>query len=279
MIGRWAQRIRGPVLWLLVLGAAIVWLIPLFFIAITAFKPQMEIISQPPFSLPSRIAWENVSRAWETAGLGQATLNSAIVSFVKVPIGLALSALAAYALARIPFRGVKLVVLLIVLGAMIPIQIVIAPLFKMVNDLGLLNTYVGLILPYIGFGVPYQVFVLYAFFRVNPKVLDEAASIDGANHLRIFWSVHVPIMLPVLAALLILDFVATWNEFAIASFLMQRQDMHTVPLTLMRFQTQFTADYGPLNVTILLATVPIILVYVAFQRYFVSGLSAGAVKG
>ena len=201
------------------------------------------------------------------------------MSVVKVPIGLVFSALAAYALARIPFKGFQIVLLLIVLGAMIPIQIVIAPLFRLVNDIGLLNTYVGLILPYIGFGVPYQVFVLYAFFRANPKVLDEAASIDGASYLRIFWSVHLPIMLPVLAALLILDFVGTWNEFAIASFLMQSQDMRTVPLTLQSFTTQWTTSHGPMNVTILLATVPIIVVYMSFQRYFVSGLSAGAVKG
>ena len=122
--------------------------------------------------------------------------------------------MAAYALSRIRLPGGRAIFLLILFGTMLPFQVMLAPLFTLVNQLGLINTYVRIILPYLAFGIPYQVFILHGFFSEVPKELSEAARVDGASHLTIFRRIFLPISLPVLAALLILDFVATWNEFA-----------------------------------------------------------------
>jgi raffinose/stachyose/melibiose transport system permease protein len=148
-----------------------------------------------------------------------------------------------------------------------------------VNCLHLIDTYPGVILPYLAFGIPYQVFILQGFFRHIPRELGEAARIDGASHFIIFSRIFLPISLPVLAALFILDFVATWNEFAMALVLLQDRNMWTLPLGLSAFQGQFSRDYGQLNAAIVVTVLPATLVYLIFQRYFVSGLTSGAVKG
>ena len=168
--------------------------------------------------------------------------------------------------------------MLILFGTMIPFQVMLAPIFGVVNDLHLINTYVGVILPYLAFGVPYQVFILYSFFSEVPKELSEAARIDGASHFTIFRRIFLPVSLPVLSALLILDFVATWNEFAMALVILQDNRMWTLPLGLMAFQSQFSRNYGQLNAAIVMTVLPAVIVYMMFQRYFVSGLTSGAVK-
>ncbi|NEK55903.1 ABC transporter permease subunit, partial [Rhizobium leguminosarum] len=137
----------------------------------------------------------------------------------------------------------------------------------LVNSLGLIDTYPGVILPYIAFGVPYQVFILHGFFKSIPKELSEAALIDGASHFVIFRRIFLPVCLPVLAALLILDFVSTWNEFAMALVLLQDQHMWTLPLGLMSFQGQFSSNYGQLNAAIVMTVLPATIVYLMFQRY------------
>ncbi|MGO7201298.1 carbohydrate ABC transporter permease, partial [Rhizobium ruizarguesonis] len=217
--------------------------------------------------------------AWSRGNFASSFFNSVIITVIKVPLGLFLSAMAAYALAKIKLKITKALLLLVVFGTMIPFQVMLAPLFTLVNSLGLIDTYPGVILPYIAFGVPYQVFILHGFFKSIPKELSEAALIDGASHFVIFRRIFLPVCLPVLAALLILDFVSTWNEFAMALVLLQDQHMWTLPLGLMSFQGQFSSNYGQLNAAIVMTVLPATIVYLIFQRYFVSGLTSGAVKG
>jgi raffinose/stachyose/melibiose transport system permease protein len=167
----------------------------------------------------------------------------------------------------------------IVMGAMIPVQVALAPLFRLVLNLGLINQYLGILLPYIAFGVPFQVFLLTAYFKAIPRELDEAARIDGASAWGIFRRVIIPLSVPALAALFVLDFVSTWNEFGIALVILQRQDMWTVPLSLQNFKGQFGNNYVEMNAAIFMSIIPVMVVYLLLQRYFVSGLTTGAVKG
>ncbi|WP_371073831.1 MULTISPECIES: carbohydrate ABC transporter permease [unclassified Sinorhizobium] len=273
---------RDPILiglWLALIVVALIWVAPFVFIVFTSLKTKMEVTSSGAFMPPSHLALENFSGAWNRGNFATAFFNSVIITVIKVPLGLALSAMAAYGLAKIRLRFGKLLLLIVVFGTMIPFQVMLAPLFTLVNSFGLIDTYPGVILPYIAFGVPYQVFILHGFFKNIPKELSEAALIDGANHFTIFRRIFLPVCLPVLAALLILDFVSTWNEFAMALVLLQDQNMWTLPLGLMSFQGQFSSDYGQLNAAIVMTVLPATLVYLIFQRYFVSGLTSGAVKG
>lgn len=266
-------------LWFALVAFALLWVAPFIFILFTSLKANSEVMTTSAFAPPENWATENFSKAWVTGNFSEIFVNSAVITFIKVPVGLVISAMAAYALARIRLRWGKAVLLFLLLGAMIPFQVMLAPLFTLVNSLGLIDTYVGIILPYLAFGVPYQVFILHGFFKAVPKELSEAALIDGASHFTTFRRIFLPISLPVLAALLILDFVATWNEFAMALVLLQDKHMWTLPLGLMSFQSQFSNDYGQLNAAIIMTVLPAVLVYLIFQRYFVSGLTSGAVKG
>lgn len=265
-------------LWVLLILVVAIWVCPFIFILFTSLKTNGEVITTSAFSFPEVLHWVNYVKAWARGGFDTTFFNSAIISIIKVPLGLFISSLAAYAIANIKFKGSNFVYIMIVFGTMIPFQVMLAPLFNVVNDLGLLNTYVGVILPYLSFGIPYQVFILYGFFKGVPKEISEAAYIDGASHLTIFIKLFLPISLPVLSALFILDFVATWNEFAMALVLLQDSSMWTLPLGLMSFQGQFSSDYGQLNSAIVMTVLPAVLVYMIFQRYFVSGLTSGSVK-
>jgi raffinose/stachyose/melibiose transport system permease protein len=269
-----STRIDPPlvVLWLCLIVLAVVWIVPFVFIVFTALKSQPEILSGNPILPPLPPLWQNFAKAWVRGGFSTTMFNSVVITLIKVPLGILISAMAAYSLARIEFRGQRIVFLLIVFGTMIPFQVMLAPIFGVVNGFHLINTYVGVILPYLAFGVPYQVFILYGFFKEVPRELSEAAQIDGANHFTIFWRIFL------LAALLILDFVATWNEFAMALVILQAKTMWTLPLGLMSFQSQFSSNYGELNSAIVMTVLPAIIVYLIFQRYFVSGLTSGAVK-
>jgi len=273
---------RDPVLiglWIALVLVALVWVAPFIFIVFTSLKTPAAVTSTGAFMPPTELAFQNYADAWSRGNFASSFFNSVIITVIKVPLGLALSAMAAYALAKIKLRTSKALLLLVVFGTMIPFQVMLAPLFTLVNSFGLIDTYPGVILPYIAFGVPYQVFILHGFFKSIPKELSEAALIDGATHFTIFRRIFLPVCLPVLAALLILDFVSTWNEFAMALVLLQDQHMWTLPLGLMSFQGQFSSNYGQLNAAIVMTVLPATIVYLMFQRYFVSGLTSGAVKG
>ncbi|WP_260693497.1 carbohydrate ABC transporter permease [Rhizobium bangladeshense] len=273
---------RDPVLiglWIALVLVALVWVAPFVFIVFTSLKSPAAVTSTGAFMPPNELAYDNYSAAWSRGNFANSFFNSVIITVIKVPLGLFLSAMAAYALAKIRLRISKALLLLVVFGTMIPFQVMLAPLFTLVNSFGLIDTYPGVILPYIAFGVPYQVFILHGFFKSIPKELSEAALIDGASHFTIFRRIFLPVCLPVLAALLILDFVSTWNEFAMALVLLQDQHMWTLPLGLMSFQGQFSSNYGQLNAAIVMTVLPATIVYLMFQRYFVSGLTSGAVKG
>jgi raffinose/stachyose/melibiose transport system permease protein len=266
-------------LWIALTAVAIVWIAPFVFIIFTSLKSNAAVMSSNAFAPPVDPRFSNYVAAWDRGRFNTTFFNSVIITVIKVPLGLFISAMAAYALAKIEFKGRKLLLLAILFGTMIPFQVMLAPLFTLVNGLHLIDTYPGVILPYLAFGIPYQVFILQGFFRGIPKELSEAARIDGASHFVIFRRIFLPVSLPVLAALLILDFVSTWNEFAMALVLLQDRDMWTLPLGLSAFQGQFSRDYGQLNSAIVITVLPAAIVYLIFQRYFVSGLTSGAVKG
>ncbi|BDZ65311.1 carbohydrate ABC transporter permease [Agromyces mangrovi Wang et al. 2018] len=280
-----AERRRPPRdwvgigLWVALAVTALLWFLPLYLMFMTSVKSKPELNALPQWSLPQTWEWGNYASAIEIGDFWVTAGNSLLIAAIKVPLGLAIAAATAFALARIRFRGGRILLMFIAIGSMIPIQIGLGPLFSTMLDLGLLDSRMGLILPYLAFGIPYQVFVLYGFFRGVPDELEESARIDGASTFRIFWQIILPLAKPALAALFVLDFVATWNEYAMATTLLRSQDNWTIPLAVQSFSTQHGTDYGPMNAFIFMSAIPVLIVYLLFQRYFVQGALAGAVKG
>ncbi|MEU4226929.1 carbohydrate ABC transporter permease [Nonomuraea sp. NPDC026600] len=266
-------------LWIALVISALIWLAPFAFMVLTSLKSTAEIGRGSIWALPEVWHWDNYANAAERGELWTVAANSAYIALIKVPLGLLVSAAAAFAIARLRFKRHRALLIVITLGSMVPVQVALAPMFTTLSSMGLLNSTNGIILPYLAFGIPYQVFFLYGFFRSLPHELDEAARIDGSGNWRLFVSVCLPLAKPALAALFILDFVATWNEYGMALVLLQDQEARTVPLALQAFQSQFASNYGQLNAFIIMSILPVLIVYLMFQRFFTQGALAGAVKG
>lgn len=255
------------------------WLAPLLLLITTALRPLSDFVAHGPLTWPSRYTGSNFTQAWQIGNFAATYRNSAIITAVKVPIGVFVSALLAYALAKLnmPFR--RPLMFTIFFGLTIPIYIAILPNFITLRQLGLTNNVFGLLGPYLAFGIPFEVLILQSFFRAVPREIIEAAKVDGAGNLRIFFTIMVPLSLPVLVTVGILDAVATWNEFLMALIILNSDNSKTIPVGLLNFMGQFSNNDTGLAAGILIAVIPILIVYTLLQRYIVSGLTAGAMKG
>jgi raffinose/stachyose/melibiose transport system permease protein len=258
---------------------AIIWLIPIFTVFLTALKGTSDFYSGAGlFELPEVLQWSNFKDAWVTGDLGLYMKNGLIVCFVKVPLGIICSSLLAFALTRLKIPHSRAIFIFVLVGMMLPLQSVLIPLNILYSRLGLTNTYLCLILSYIGFGIPLGTLIFRGFFKGIPKELDEAAYIDGCGNTRLFINVILPLAKPAIATVFIIDFLNTWNEFMVQSVLITTDSMKTVPNGLMSFFGEFSVNYGLLNAGVLMTIIPVLIVYLVFQKYFVNGM-AGAVKG
>jgi raffinose/stachyose/melibiose transport system permease protein len=256
--------------------ATLFWLAPVITLILTALKDAGDFAVNGAFSIPKTIRWANFSEAWET-GVKNYFWNSVIVTGFKVPIGIVLESMAAFALTHMHFKYADRIFTYILIGLIVPMQMTLVPLTLLMNALNLIDTLTGLTILYIGFGVPFGVLVMRGFFRTVPVAIIEAARIDGCSWFKIFYRIALPLALPAVVSLCILDGVATWNEFILAQIFLRSDELRTLPLGLVQFSTQFATQYNQLAAAVLISVVPIVLVFLFFQRYFVAGMG-GAVK-
>ena len=270
------QRYKVVFFYTAVALLALIWFTPIIMLLFTALKSSGDFAINGALAVPQSIEWSNFSEAWDT-GVKSYFLNSLIITVIKVPLGVTIEAMAAFALTHMQFRWAGKVFPFILLGLIVPIQMALVPLTLLMNFLNLIDTRTGLTLLYLGFGVPFGVLVMRGFFRTIPSALIEAAKIDGCSYLRMFFQIALPLALPAVLSLCILDGVATWNEFILAQIFLRSDELRTLPLGLVNFSTQFSTEYTLLAAAVLIALAPLVLVFIFFQRYFVSGM-AGAVK-
>jgi raffinose/stachyose/melibiose transport system permease protein len=271
-------RLTNTLLYLILTLMAVVWLVPLVIIILTALRSQGDLISNGVFAWPERIVWANFGRAWGIGNFSTYFRNSALLIVVKVPLGIILAALAAYPLAKMDFRFRTVIFVFFLLGLAIPVHVTLTPLLVMMKQLGIAGHLAALLPPYVVFGLPFQIFVMRGFFRTVPSELLEAARLDGATEWGIFWRILMPLSTPALATLFIIDALATWNELLIALVLISATEWRTVPVGLLQFQGQFSSRYTEMMAGVLISILPIIVLYIFLQRYMVSGLTAGALK-
>jgi raffinose/stachyose/melibiose transport system permease protein len=258
---------------------ALAWASPILLLVLTGIRSAADFSAHGEISWPHSLTFENFRSAWGVGQFGTAFRNSGLITLVKVPIGVVISALLSYALAKLHMPYRKLILFILIMGLTVPIFIALVPLFALLRQAGLTDSLWGLLPPYLAFGIPLEVLVLTTFFRSVPNEVLEAARIDGAGEWRIFAGIVLPLSLPALTTVFILDAVATWNELLMALVILSSPGHRTVPLALLNFQGQFTTNFSGLSAGILIALLPILVVYAFLQRFIVAGLSAGAVKG
>lgn len=273
------RRAEQTLIFVSLLVLSLLWLMPFVTVFLSALRSQGDLISRGIFAIPKTWQWANFVKAWNTGDFAIYFRNSLFLIAVKVPIGILIASLAAYPLARMRFRLSMPIFIFFLAGLAIPVQVTLQPLLVMMKQIGISNSLFALIPPYIAFGLPFQIFVMRGFFRLIPSELLEAARIDGASEFTAFWRIMLPLSLPALATLAIIDVLATWNEFLIALVLISANEARTVPLGLLQFQGEHSSNYVLLMAGIVISIVPVIVVFIFLQRYFIAGLTSGAVKG
>jgi len=275
-----ARKPKGGIAMTVVLTiVAIFWISPLVLLVITALRPLSDFVANGPLSLPDTWTLQNFVQAWGIGNFATTYRNSAFLFLLKVPIGVLISAMLAYALAKLRIRFGTAIMYTVFLGLTIPIYITIVPVFVMMRSIGATDSLIGLVGPYLAFGIPFEVLVLQSFFRQLPDEIIEAAKIDGAGAWRIFFTLVVPLSTPALVTVFILDAVSTWNEFLFALILLNSDAHKTIPVGLLNFTGQFANNNTGLAAGIFIAVVPILVAYIFLQRWIVGGLTAGATKG
>jgi ABC-type glycerol-3-phosphate transport system permease component len=273
---RSAPSLIGPsILHLLAYGLALLVLVPVALVITTALSPGSNVAAHV---IPTSFTLHNFASVLRETNLPRLFLNSAIVSLGSTLVVLVVGSLAAYGIAQYPFPFSRVVLLVLLSGIMLAPATLIVPLYNTIRQLGLLNNYLGLIGPYAAFGLPIGTLLFRNAFLALPRELSEAAVVDGASPIAIYVRVFMPLTRPVIATVAILQLLLSWNDYLIALLVMTATQMQTVQLAYITFSTQFLTDYGSQFAVLALITVPVIVVFLVFQREFIRGLTGGAVK-
>ncbi len=253
--------------------------IPLLWVLLTSLKSGPEIFSAP-WSLPKTMHWGNYGKAWEEAGIGRYFLNSVIVVLGTLVVLLPVGAMAAYVMARYPFRGSKTLFGAFLGGMMFPNFLVIVPLFFLLRSMSLLDTRIGLIAVYVAYSLSFTIFVLTGFFQTLPQELGEASMLDGCSHSATFWRIMLPLARPGILVVGIFNSIGLWNEYGLALVLVNRDENRTLPLGIANLVMvqHYQADWGALFAGLVIVMLPILFVYWIFRDKIHETMLAGAVK-
>ena len=262
---------------LLLIGLMAITIMPFISLFVTALHPAGTY--PPGLDWPARPHWNNFTDAFVAAHMDELLISSTLIVLGVVPISLLLATMAGFALGHLRMAGRRLVFLTFVLGLTLPFEGIITPLYYQVRDMGLLNTRWAIIVPLIGLFMPFSVFWMRAHFVNMPKELSESARIDGANIWQLFRLIHVPLAAPAISSLAILLFLWTWNQFLLAIVLVDDPKKRTMAGALGAFQGQWGTDIPLLCAGSLLILAPTLVIFLIFQRRFVSALLQGSLKG
>lgn len=279
MVGSRRRRILSYVVrYTLLIVSAVLLAYPFLYMVSTSFKPRSLVLGDPLQLIPEDPTLDNYIQVLATENFGRYFLNSALVAVASTFLIVLLSSMMAYAFTRLQFPGRRILFALIVVGLTIPTMMLIIPQFLLARDLGLLNSLPGLVPFYVGTALGFNTFLLSGFFQAIPKELDEAMLIDGAGAWRRYWNLALPLSKPALGTCVIFAFLGTWDEFAWALTVLNDVDQRTLPIAIALFQGQHSTSWGLVFAASLLAIIPVLLVYIVFQRFFVAGLASGAIK-
>jgi len=251
-------------------------LYPLVWLVLSSLKTPYEMFDSA-WRLPEVWQWGNYRTAW-AFGLGHYIVNSVIVTSVSVTLILLAGALTAFLLTVVPFRGKALITLFIMGGMVLPPEVSLFPLFRILNMFGLYNTYGAMIVPYVAFGLPFAVFFIGAYMAMVPHDFYEAATLDGAGLLRCFWSIYLPVSLPAVAAVGVIQGMRVWNEFQFALTFIESDSLRTLTIGISTFGDALRVDWAVLMAGLVISVAPVLAAFLATQRHFV-GMAQGGVKG
>lgn len=265
--------------WGLLAVGSIVMVLPFLYMLSTSFKEQTFVLTIPPQFIPQPATLQNYRDAWGTQGFPRYFLNSLVVTVLSTAGSLLISSMMAYAFARFRFRGREVLFRVLLIGLMVPTMMLIIPQFLLAKYLGLLDSMAGLVVFYIAGSLSLNTFLLRGFFAEIPAELEQAMEMDGAGPVRRFFQLILPLSRPALATATIFSFLANWDEFAWALTIITTPEKNTLPVAINLFHGQNSTLWGLVFAASVIAIIPVIVIFLVFQRHFVQGLTSGAVKG
>ncbi len=257
---------------------ALLFLYPIWLVFINSFKTDTELYTNL-FGLPQSFQFSNYMNAWVQGKFNLYYMNSIVITLISVVCILIFSTLSGFALSRKDLLGKRCIKLLFVIGITIPVQVSLMPLFVLVKNFGLYNSHAGVILIFIAFRIAFSTFIITGFLEGIPVELEEAATIDGASSFKLFTKIILPLSKSSITAVAIFNLVFVWNNFWFPLIFLSSQTKKTLPVGLLAFMGEETMAFGKLFAGIMILTIPIVIIYLLLQKYFVQGVSAGAVKG
>ena len=275
-VSRWSAVSTQTVL----IGWAVTVIFPMIWMIYSSFKTDQELFFSP-WAAPVELQWDNFARAWTKAHVGDYLLNTLIVVVPALLLTLIISAMAAYVLARFEFVGRRFLFYMFLSGMLFPVFLALVPLFNLVNQLKMLNTFHGLTIVYIAYSLPFTIFFLTGFFKTLPTEIEESAIMDGANPYQVFFKVMLPMASPGLISMGIFNFLGMWNQYVLPLVLISDESKYMLSqgLAFMLFKQFYENDWSALFAALTIIMVPTLIVYITFQKQIQDGITTGALKG
>jgi raffinose/stachyose/melibiose transport system permease protein len=255
-------------------------LLPFVFIIFSSLKESNIEIAENPFGFPVDLVYENYVEAWVKAKINVYFFNSLYLSFSSAVVGVILAAATAFALTRMKFAGAsKWIYQFVIIGMLIPSNVLFIAQYLLVSKLGILNTHWALFLPYTAGALPISVLLIAAFMKAIPSELEEAAIVDGLRSIGLFAKIILPITMPALVTVFIINFLGVWNEYLLANFFISKDSLRTLPTGMVGFRDAFQTNYALICAGIVYSVIPVLIVYAFLQEKIIDGITAGSVKG
>ena len=272
-------KFRKILLYLLITIIAVVYILPVIGVVLTSFKLNAEIAKEGLWTLPKILHLDNYKEVWFVANIQTYMKNSFLVTFPATFISISLGILMGYVFSKLSFKGSELLFVFVLAGMFFPPQIVLIPLFRFYNQVNLYDTLWPMIITHSAFGLPICTLIMRNFFSSIPMAIRELAIIDGANEFEVLLKIMLPVSLPAMAVLATLQFTWIWNDFLFPIIFTQSDSMRTIMVGLISMKGQYSVAYGAQGAMAVVASIPTLLIFIFFQRYFISGMTMGAVKG
>ena len=273
---RLALWLKYTLTYAILIALSILMVFPLFWMVMTSLKNRREVFTT---FWPKTIDWSNYGRVWDQMDLPVHLQNSLYVTGLNVAIVVVAATLAGYAFAKLKFPLRDWIFYIFLAAMMIPGQAILIPMFIFLKRIGLLNTRTGLSLSMTGGAIAFAIFIMRAFFRSLPSELGDAGKIDGCTEWGVFWRIFLPLSRPGIATIVIFQFMGTWNEFMFSSTFIYKPELKTMQPALYQAVGRYGVDYTALSTGLIMALIPILIVFFVLQRQFIRGLTAGAFKG
>ncbi|MEK3878777.1 carbohydrate ABC transporter permease [Paenibacillus sp. FSL M7-0420] len=262
------------------LGYLVIVLFPFLFVLFSSVKKDNNAIALNPFGIPKSFEWSNYVEAWVNAKISTYFFNSLYISILASVVSILLASMFAFAVTRMrQGKWNTILFSLVLIGMLIPNNALMLPIYTIVRKLHILNTHWALIIPYIANAIPFTIIILAAFMRSLPSEIEEAAVMDGLKAPGIFARIIVPLTVPAMVTVFIVNFLGNWNEFLLANYFLSNDELRTLPVGMVQFRDQYQMNYAQMSAGIVYSVVPVIVIYAVLQEKIIEGVTAGSVKG